>query len=208
MKKLMFLSLLCVASVAAAAKPANCKESIRVTLGTMYYTTQAKFPEPEQQTFADLTKEKAPVAMCGVTYASDAEAGTFTAKGPLTSLLKSFTARSIPAGTLMLDNMLTARSDDASLSPVLYNTKTRLLTFKPAEGMLAVYTAGVKVDGGPIQPMYYNGKATPVKVPVAAKTVDVYFKVSGDTLAHWQRISLRLDQPSLTFYKEAAFPAK
>ncbi len=65
---------------------------------------------------------------------------------------------------------------------------------------------GVKVDGGRIQPLYWNKQYATVKFSPKAKMLDFYVKTNLPV--SWQRITVDLVTPKMTIYRKAAFPSK
>lgn len=197
---------------ALAAAPANCAKPVSFFLGSLYYTSQAAFPEPEQRVELDFLSDYEPVAAasaCGVTFKADARAGTITATAKqLAMLARVYSSRGVADGEITLSNLLTARGDKAAASDVIFNLKTRELKFQPAQGLMATYTLGVKIDGGAVQPLYYNGKATPLRVPSSAGVIDIYAKPGPGVLSSWRRVTIDLKAPLIRTYDEAAFPAR
>lgn len=197
---------------ALAAAPANCAKPVTFYLDSLKYTSKAAFPDPEERVELSFLDRFSPVPkadVCGVSYRADTRAETIKASAAkLNTLATVFSARGKNEGQVMLYGLFTARGDKARASELTYDLKARRIDFKPAAEMMAKYTLGVKLDGGPLQPLYYNNAVTPISVPPTTRTIDVYAKLGPDVIGIWQRVTLNLRSPSVTLYKEAAFPPK
>lgn len=197
---------------ALAAAPANCAKPVTFYLGSLKYTSKAAFPDSEESISLSFLDRFSPVPkadVCGVAYRVDTRAETIKASAAkLDTLATVFSARGKNEGRVVLYGLFAARNDMARASELTYDLKARRLDFKPAAEMMAKYTLGVKLDGGPLKPLYYNNAVTPVSVPPATRTIDIYAKLGPDVISSWQRVTLNLKSPSVTLYNEAAFPAK
>lgn len=198
--------------IALAAAPANCAKPVSFYLGSLHYTSKAAFPDPEERvelSFLDRFNPVPKADVCGVSYRADTRAETIKASAAkLDALATVFSARGKNEGRVVLYGFFTARNDRAASSELTYDLKARRINFKPAPEMMAKYTLGVKLDGGPLKPLYYNNVVTPVSVPPTTRTIDIYAKLGPDVVSRWQRVTLNLKSPSLTLYNEAAFPPK
>lgn len=211
MQRHLFLTLILGSSSALAAAPANCAKPVWMHLNILQYTSKAAFPEPEKEIelrFLDRFDPVVSADVCGVSYRADPKAETVSASArTFDALVNVFsTWRKEMKGKIFVGGNFSAGNGPTD-GNLLYDPKTRILDFytKPRD---AVYTIGVKIDGKPLVPLYYNGTVTPIKVPATAGVIDVYAKLGKGTLSNWQRVSINLQKPTVTTYKVAPFPVK
>lgn len=204
---LAFLGL----SSALALPPANGQKPLTVFLGTIDYTSLATFPQPEEDISADMFDRFKPVRaadFCGVSFRTDPTAGTMVVSAPsLSRLTQVFVHLLRRTTSIVVANGIAGRNDRASWSEVVYDIRTRTLTFMLGGGVTGLFTMGVSLDGRAVQPLHYNAVSTPVRVPTGTRIIDVYVRLTGDTLASWQRLTIDLSRPSIKTFKEVAFPA-
>jgi hypothetical protein len=64
----------------------------------------------------------------------------------------------------------------------------------------------LRVDGGKLQPLFYNRLSPNIEFPLNVKTVDIYaqskFKPS------WERVSIDFTKPKITVYLKSPLPTK
>lgn len=197
--------------IAATVKPANCAKPLYMTAGAMNYTSLAKFPDPEENVELNFLSKSTPVptaTVCGVNFKANAKAQTITASAPkLDTLAQVFS--SFGKGKLMIPTYMPDGMGHAAPVHLTFALQGRTLDMKAASDDVApTTTVGVKVDGGALQPLFYNGKTTPIRIPATAKSFDIYVKAAAGTFTGFERINVNLKNPSVVLYKEAAFPAK
>lgn len=181
-----FTLLLLSLGMAGAIKPANCAKPMYMTAGGMNYTSLAKFPDPEEEIELDFLSRVEPVpsaTVCGVTFKANAKAQTITASAPkLDTLAKVFS--SFGKGKLMIPTYMPDGMGHAATVHLIFAPQGRTLDMKAAsDGVAPKTTVGVKVDGGALQPLFYNGKTTPIRIPATAKAFDIYVKAAPGTLS-------------------------
>lgn len=212
MRKLTTLVLMLSGlGMAATIKPANCTKATYMTTGAMNYTSLAKFPEPEENIELDFLSKTTPVpaaVVCGVTFKVNPKAQTITVTAPkldtLAKVLSSFDKGQLVIPTYMPDGM-----GHAATVKLKFDLRSSMLSMKAAsDDVVSTTTVGVKVDSGALQPLFYNGKMTPIRISPSAKTFDIYVKVPAGTFTGFERINVNLKNSAVVLYKEAAFPAK
>lgn len=206
-----FTLLLSSLGMAGAIKPANCAKPLYMTAGAMNYTSLAKFPDPEENVELNFLSKSTPVptaTVCGVTFKANAKAQTITASAPkLNTLAKAFS--SFGKGKLLIPTYMPDGMGHAATVHLIFAPQGRTLDMKAASDDVApTTTVGVKVDGGALQPLFYNGQTTPIRIPATAKRFDIYVKAAAGTFTGFERINVNLKNPGVVLYKEAAFPAK
>lgn len=209
-KKLALILTFALLGTASAAKPANCAKTVGLYSGSLHYTSLAKFPDPEEEVSLDFLDRFNPVAsaeVCGVKFRADAGAKTLTASAPdLGSIARVFSSRA--KGQLSISTFFPNKLGKAASVDLLYDLKGRTVSFKDPGDLITTFVIAVKVDGGALQPLYYNGKMTPVRIPQSAKAFDLYVRMPTGTYTAWERVSVNLKKPGVVLYQEAKFPAK
>lgn len=210
MTKKLALTILALLGTAAAAKPANCAKAVGLYSGSLHYTTVAKFPDPEEEVSLDFLDRFHPVTsaeVCGVKFRADAKAEKMTASAPrLETIAHVFASRA--KGQLSISTGFPTFLGKAAPVDLVYDLKGRTVSFKNPGDLITTFVIAVKVDGGALQPLYYNGKMTPVRIPPSAKAFDLYIRMPAGTYTAWERVSVNLKMPGVVLYRQAPFPAK
>lgn len=209
-KKLALIWILALLGSAGAVKPANCAKTVGLYSGSLHYTSLAKFPDPEEEVSLDFLDRWSPVAsaeVCGVKFKADPSAKTLTASAPdLGSIARVFSSRA--KGQLSISTGFPNQLGKATPVDLLYDLKGRTVSFKNPGDLITTFVIAVKVDGGALQPLYYNGKMTPVRIPPSAGAFDLYVRMPTGAYTAWERVGVNLKKPGVVLYKEARFPAK
>lgn len=209
-----FLMLLTLTTSTALAAQPDCK-TLLLTSTNLSYSTQATFPntpEEKELKFLDEEEPAGPQKLCGLTFTPDRKAGslkisanTFAAFTPMLGRLAPSTAKT----RLSLDNTFSTGSAMTLEEQHLYfDPKGRTISYQAKPNYGIKTTAGIKIDGGPLQPLWFNNKATPVTYPATAKTLDIYLKTDNGGDLFWKRVTINLKSPSFTIYEQATMPSK
>ncbi|BDP41226.1 hypothetical protein DAETH_11950 [Deinococcus aetherius] len=199
---------------AQAAPPADCSKSMLVHSSFVIYSSKAKFPDPSEVVTLDFFHEFNPagaVTLCGFSFKPDRKAEVLTITAPrLANFSALFREGRQDTKRLVLENTYTDMSmgGPGSKSNAVLDLNTYTLTYRPPSYSSVPFTVGVKIDGGAIQPLYYDGKASTIKVPRNARTVDIYAKVDPEIITQWDRVSIDLGKAVIRFYREASFPTR
>lgn len=210
MTKKLAITILALLGTAAAAKPANCATTLGLYSGTLHYTSLAKFPNPEEEVSLDFLDRFHPVTsaeVCGVKFRADPKAQTITASAArLETIAHVFASRA--KGQLSISTGFPNQLGKATPVDLLYDLGKRTISFKVPDDLITTFVVAVKVDGGALQPLYYNGKMTPVRIPPSARAFDLYVRMPAGTYTAWDRVSVNLKTPGVVLYRQAPFPAK
>ncbi len=192
----------------AEADEANCATML-LTGTSLSYTTKGTFPaSPESRRFKFLDDDSPAPAQkaCGLTFTPDRKAGAVTISAPSFkpfSQLLGHLAPPTAKARLDIQNSL-----DMAEQHIYFDPSKRTLGFKGQSTSEHQLVAAVKIDGGPLKPLYYDGKVTPITYPTSAKKLDVYMSANKAFVLFWQRASINLKSPSITIYRKAAMPSK
>lgn len=209
----LFFPLFLLLGTAQAAQP-DCT-TLLLTSTNLSYDTQAVFPttpESKRVKFLDEDNKVGPLTLCGLTFTPDRKAGalqiaakSFAAFSPLLGSLAPAGAKSqlTLENTFSTGSAFTLQTQSLRLDPV-----KRSLSYAAKPNGSIETTAAVKVDGGPLKPLYFNGKGTPLVWPKSASVLDVYVKTDEGGDLFWKRVRIDLKRPSLTIYERATMPSK
>lgn len=210
MKRLcrLLLPFLLMTSASQAAN-VDCSDIQLYNLDAVIYKEKAVFPNPSKKTAVELAGLRSPFKACGVTFTSknqgeiiSIESDKLSNLAILTNHFRQPTGMNLPL-YLIGNGGETADGLDITLTLVnLYTTYNATISVNIA--MYKNTVVGVKVDGGKIQPLFYDGKTLNIPISKRAKALDFYVKTSLPT--SWQRVSVNLITPKITIYRKAAFP--
>ncbi|MFC3860161.1 hypothetical protein ACFOPQ_05205 [Deinococcus antarcticus] len=207
-RSLLLLTLLAGMGHAAAADEANCATML-LTGTSLSYTTKGVFPASPQQKDFDFLDDDSPAPAqkaCGLTFTPDRKAGALTISGasfkPFSQLLGHLAPASAKTQLDISNNLGMATQH------VYFDPAKRLLSFKGQSTSVEKLVVAVKIDGGPLKPLFYSGKVTPITYLAGAQKVDVYFSADKAFVLFWQRASINLKSPSITIFEKAAMPSK
>lgn len=204
------MTLTLLGGSALAAQPADCRTML--LNGTwLSYTTKATFPDtPQDKDFKFLDDEHpaGPQKACGLSFVPDRKAGALRISAASFSSFKPMLAH-LPhpkAPNLLELSNNTSPSESFTLG---FDPVAKTLAFRAYRHNSNEVVAGVKIDGGPLKPLYFGSKSTALTYPGSAKKLDVYVKnASGTGYLEWQRVSFDLKSPTISVYEKAAMPAK
>ena len=196
----------------AQAAQANCK-TLLLTGTSLSYTTEGVFPNaPEDKDFRFLKEGSTvgPQTVCGLTFTPDRKAGTVTITGKTFALFGQLFSKYVPAnakGRLDITNQFVFGGSPEEQT-LQFNPSKRTLAYKAKPNWASKTTAAVKIDGGPLKPLFFNDKGTPVSYPASARVVDMYVRAESGGYHFWNRVRIDLKRPSITVYDEATMPSK
>lgn len=210
MDRWMAVVALFVPITAQAAPAADCKALMLGGMNLVIYRTQASFPaEPETISweFFDDANPAGPGSFCGFSFKPDRATGVLTVTArQLGAFSNLFREGYKNTGRIVLENKL--YSSGSQSSNIVFDPKTRLLSFDRAGSAIVPLTLGVKIDGASLQPLFYQNTSRDVQVPTTARVIDIYAKTSQGTRSDWQRVNINLKKPTIIFFKKSAFPTK
>lgn len=192
----------------AEADEANCATML-LTGTSLSYTTKGTFPaSPESRKFKFLDDDSPVPAQkaCGLTFTPDRKANSLIISAPSFkpfSQLLGHLAPPTAKARLDIQNSL-----DMAEQHVYFDPTKRTISFKGSSVSPQQLVAAIKIDGGPLKPLFYNGKVTPVSYPAGAKKLDIYFSADKAFVLFWRRASINLKSPSITIYRKAVMPSK
>ncbi|WP_216325671.1 hypothetical protein [Deinococcus aestuarii] len=211
MQKTVLAALLALSTAQAALPPADCKSLLLGDSNMVRYTSAATFPNEPQQVTVWFDEATGPTKFCGFTFTPTQKGQVVTATAPnLAAFSNVFRENYRNTQRIMFENMYrdTSAGTANPTSNAVFDPRNYQLTYE-APGYNGIpFTVGAKIDNGALQPLYYNGKASAIRVPRSARTIDIYAKVGTDIATHWQRVSINLPRATVTIYKKATFPAK
>lgn len=216
MQKWSILILFSAVATAHALPPADCSQYVFVSTIGLIYKSQPQFPNEAEAVDIDFPDEQSavkPVKLCGFTFKPDVVNRVLTVSAPQLAKFPSlFREKTGASRSIFLENSYRGAGALVVIndSYVVFDPNTFALTFQLPRYQEAPYpfTVGVKVDGGPIRPLYFNRKAQKISVPRSAKVVDIYAKGGPDDFVSWQRVRMDLKGAVIRLYSKAAFPAR
>jgi len=222
MKGKMLLGLLLVSGVASAQQSGNIDcSTVRVGLmSLLQYTVKADFPNPSRDEFKSLDTENVDFNQCGVSITSKGGVTVIKAAS-IKELLKlvgspkventkfTFAARSISGYKYpALKQDFYYYPFNISVNPDTFevSTPSGVESYDIAKSLFKSNTVGYKVNGGKIQPYFFDGNITPFKFDAATTNLDFYTKKEryDDGIG---RISFDFPNSTITVWKNFDFPA-
>lgn len=216
MQKWSVLILFSALATAHALPPADCSQYVFVRPTSLSYLSLPQFPNEAEVVsidFLDRQNTVKPTSLCGFTFKPDSVNRTLTVSAPQFSKFSTrFREKAKAASKIFLENYYSGAGglDSIEDSYVVFDPSSFALTFQLPRYQRAPYpfTVGVKVDGGPIQPLYFNRKVLKVNVPRTAKVIDIYAKGGPDDSVSWQRVRMDLKGAVIQLYRKAPFPTR
>lgn len=209
----LFVPLFFLLGTAQAAQP-DCK-TLLLTSTSLSYDTQASFPNSPERKEADFLDEDSrvgPLAICGLTFTPDRKAGALQIAAKSFSAFTPMLGRLAPANAksqLTIDNTFsTGSAFTLEEQHLRFDPVKRTLSYEAKPGWSIKTTAAVKVDGGPLKPLYFNNKSTPLTYPKSASILDVYVKADKGGDLFWQRVRIDFKRSGITIYEQATMPSK
>lgn len=203
---------------ALAVPPPDCRPEaiLLASHSTIIYSSLAQFPEPSRSVTLNFLLEggdapSSPVTLCGFRFEPARAKGMLTVtSGKLNDFSRIYRDGFEDTGVIVVENTFRHQSSGVTnrASRLTFDPKTFALNYTNPRTALADFTVGVKIDGGPIKPLFYQGRASVITVPKSARVVDVFIKPAADTVAFWEYLRIDLRQPSIQFQRKTAFPAK
>lgn len=195
----------------AGAVGVDCTTPQVVSLLAVVYNTKPGFPNVPERKSVSLTKLTAPLKFCDLTFIYSKAAQTVTIQAGALTSLEYITDKFRGKGEIDL-SLIEAQpygpADEAlSVQFNLYDTDSTYSVqaiINPVKFNDTVL--GIRFDGGPLQPLFYNHRSPSIPFPKSVKSVDVYAKSKFEM--SWQRVNLNFQKPKITVYLKAPFPTK
>jgi hypothetical protein len=199
---------------AHAAAPADCATLRLDTAGYMTYRSVEAFPNPTQTFSQELYNLTRPFAreVCGVKVTGDQTGYAFQAAQLKTLVDRLGSGLSWPLTVVGVGQSggkpgyVDAAKIRINLPEGLMNTDVQVTgyfigRFLPPDAVMAI-----RVDGGPLRPLLFEGTFRPVRFPPAKEKLELFVKSSRPVL--WERMVLDLKVNRMSFTRKAAFPAR
>ncbi|BDP43355.1 hypothetical protein DAETH_33240 (plasmid) [Deinococcus aetherius] len=210
------LLILSTLATAHALPPADCSQYVFVRPTSLSYLSLPQFPNEAETVAIDFLEPQGaakPVSLCGFTFKPDVVNRVLTVSAPRLSKFSTlFREKTKAASKIFLENAYRGAGGSVPIedSYVVFDPASYVLTFQLPRYQQAPsrFTVGVKVDGGPIQPLYFNRKVQKVNVLRTARVVDIYAKGGPNDSVSWQRVRMDLKGAVIEMYRQATFPTR
>jgi hypothetical protein len=205
------LTVLLAVMGSARAETVDCS-TIRLysTVG-VYYETKPGFPNKPEEKVLWLPELKAPLKLCGVTFAFDRtkqlvtmEAASFDTLAIISSGLRETSTMNFP----MDQDQVLGRPKQALL--VDFQRYSTYPTYSVQTSVNVVagndVVLGIRFDGGKLTPLYYNNQTPSINFSKSVQVIDIYAQSKRHPT--WQRITINFTKPKIAVYLRAPFPTK